>query len=220
MTTLGPLVHRTARAGGAVLVLGVLQFIAGMVIAQLGYPGYSLIGNYISDLGGPHSPLAWVFNDSIRVLGLLGILGVVMIRTAFQDRLTSKVGLWFLVVAEFGAILVGTFPETSPELGGNIHSVVSAITFIGSGIALLILSVAMLRDTRWEGYRGYTFLSGVVTLIALVLFQENLNGPLGVGGMERLIVAPILLWAILIGIHLLRMPTYAPAKAAIAPGSG
>lgn len=215
MTTLGPLVHRTARAGGGVLIVGVLQFIAGMVIAQLGFKDYSLTGNYISDLGGPQSPLAWVFNDTIRILGVLGFLGVIMIRSAFPDRLTAKVGLWFLAVAVVGAFLVGTYPETSPELGGNIHSVVSAITFIGSGLALVTLSLAMFRDTRWEGYRGYTFLSGIVTLIALVLFQENLNGPLGVGGMERLIVAPILLWALLIGIHLLRMPTYAPAKAAI-----
>lgn len=218
MTTLGPLVHRTARTGGAILILGVLQFIAGMVIAQLGFPGYSLKDNYISDLGGPQSPLAWVFNDSIRVLGLLGILGVILIRTAFQDKATAKIGLGLLVLAEIGAFLVGTFPETSPELNGNIHSVVSALTFISAGFGLLILALGMFRDTRWEGYRGYTFLSGVVTLVATALFQQGLDGPLGVGGMERLIVAPVLLWAILIGIHLLRLPSYAPPKSAVTGG--
>jgi hypothetical protein len=28
--------------------------------------------------------------------------------------------------------------------------------------------------------------------------------------MERLIVAPVLLWAFVVGLHLVRIPTYAP----------
>ena len=54
-------------------------------------------------------------------------------------------------------------------------------------------------------------LSGLVGLVAFVLFEAKTWGPLGVGGMERLIVAPVLLWALVAGIHLVRIPTYAPA---------
>jgi hypothetical membrane protein len=209
MTSYGPLVRRRAKLGGALYVLGSVQFWVAMAVAQLAYPGYSLAGNYISDLGGPHSPDAWVFNDSIRVLGILAIVGAFLIRSAFGAKRSARVGLVFVGIAGLGAFLVGTFPEGSPELNGGIHSIVSLVTFLFSGFALLSLSAAMLRDTRWDGFRFYTFISGVVDLVALALYAAKLYGPLGPGGMERLIVAPILLWAVVVGIHLLRLPTYA-----------
>ena len=212
----GPLVHRSAQWGGAVFLVGSVQFIAAMIVTQLyyNYPAnngpYSLTGNYISDLGHPGSGIPWLFNDSIRILGILGIGGAYLVYRAFAPRMMAKLGVAFLMVASLGAVGVGTFPETSPELGGNIHTVVSAITFIGAGLALLFLSGAMLRDTRWDGYRLYTLLSGVITLVALMLFQAAVYPGLGPGGMERLIVAPILLWAIVAGAHLVRLETYDP----------
>jgi hypothetical membrane protein len=197
--------------GGGILVIGSLQWVASMIAVQLGYPGYSDSANYISDLGGPQSPYAWLFNASVRVLGVLGVLAVFAIRTAFPPRMTSRLGLLFLFVASIGAFLVGTFPEGSPQFGGNIHSIVSGVAFIGAGLSLLMLGPAMFRDTRWEGLRGYTLLSGVVTLVALALFEGNLFLGIGPGGMERLVVAPILLWSVIAGIHLFRLTTYAPA---------
>jgi hypothetical membrane protein len=212
LAKLGPLVHRAARRGGALFVLGSLQFIFAMAIVQAKYPGYSLSANYISDLGSASSPWAWLFNDSIRLLGLFALLGAFWVRTAFPPKTSARVGLLLLGIAGLGAIGVGSFPEGSPQLGGNIHGVVSLVTFLGSGFALLALALGMLRDTRWDGFRAYTFLSGLVTVIALGLFVGNAFVGLGPGGMERLIVAPILLWALVAGTHLLRLPVYSPVS--------
>jgi hypothetical membrane protein len=214
VTSLGPMVPRAARFGGLVFLIGSLQFVIAMAVVQAMYPGYTDFGNYVSDLGGSHSPGAWLFNDSIRILGALGVLGTIWIRSAIPTRSSGRVGLGFLVVGSVGAFLVGTYPEGSAQLGGNIHGLVSAVTFIGSAIALLALGPAMLRDTRWEGFRGYTFLSGVVTLVALVLFLAGVYPGLGPGGMERVIIAPILLWAIVAGAHLLRLQPYSGVRLA------
>ncbi|MCI4350806.1 MAG: DUF998 domain-containing protein [Thermoplasmata archaeon] len=214
MTSLGPMVPRAARFGGFALLIGSLQFVLAMVVVQAMYPGYTDFGNYVSDLGGSHSPWAWLFDDSIRVLGILGVVGAILIRSAIPTRTSGRVGLGFLMVASIGAFLVGTYPEGSPQLGSNIHGLVSAVTFIASAIALLALGPAMLRDTRWEGFRGYTFLSGVVTLIALLLFLAGIYPGLGPGGMERVIIAPILLWAIVAGTHLLRLHPYSGVRLA------
>ncbi|HEV8050574.1 MAG TPA: DUF998 domain-containing protein [Thermoplasmata archaeon] len=211
MTTFGPLVRRSARLGGALYVLGSLQFVVAMVLVQLKYPGYSDTGNYISDLGGSMSPWAWVFNDSIRILGVLGIVGTLLIRTAFASKTTTHIGLAALIVAELGAIAVGTFPEGSSWPFAGIHSVLTLITFVGSALGLLFLALAMSRDTRWQGLRAYTFLSGVVTLVAIGLFAAGDYLRIGPGGMERIVVAPILLWAIIAGAHLVRLPVYDPA---------
>jgi hypothetical membrane protein len=217
VTTFGPLVRRSARFGGILLAVGSFQFVLAMVVVQVRYPGYSDTGNYISDLGSSMSPWAWLFNDSIRLLGLLGILGTILIRTAFARKTTTHVGLGALVVAELAAIGVGTFPENSTWPFSGVHSVLSSITFVASGLALVFLALAMSRDTRWSGLRFYSFLSGVVTFVAIALFASGTDLGIGPGGMERVVVAPILLWAVVVGIHLARLPVYDPAAATAAP---
>jgi hypothetical membrane protein len=215
----GPLVHRSVRHGAILWIVGVVQFIVGMIVTQLGWTTpYSLTQNYISDLGAAHcgelagryvcSPWHLVFDTSIVILGILLIFGAILVRTAFPPRSTRTVGLGLLVVAGIGAIGVGLSPE---DVNLKVHTVSALLAFAGSGLALIVLGFAMFRDTRWDGFRAYSMLSGLVGLIALVLFVAGTYGPLGVGGMERLIVAPVLLWALVCGIHLARIPTYAPA---------
>ncbi len=213
MTSLGPMVYRSAHAGAALLVAAVLQFVAAMAVAQFLYPysNYSLQRNDISDLGYPAgSAHGLVFDTSISLLGLLTIVAVVLIRTAFTSRTTTRIGLVALALAGLFAFTVGRFPEHSPELGGHLHSIVAALTFFLSGLSLLFLGLAMVRDTRWRRMRLYTFASGIVTWIALVLYVGGHDVGLGPGGMERVIVAPVLLWSVVAGVHLLRIPRYRP----------
>jgi hypothetical membrane protein len=222
----GPLVHRSVRHGAYLLVIGAVQFVLGMAITQIGYgSSYSLTQNYISDLGamycgtftasgplggGTHSacsPWHLVFNISIIVLGLLLVLSILLIRTAFPARRSRTIGLALLALSGLGAIGVGLSPE---DVNITVHSLSAFLAFAGSGFALIVLGFAMFRDTRWDGFRAYTVLSGLVVLVALVLFATQTYLGLGVGGMERLVVAPVLLWAIVVGTHLARIPTFAP----------
>ncbi len=217
----GPLVHRSVRHGAVLLIVGTFQFIVAMVVTQLAWTvPYSLQTNYISDLGAVNcgffpsdsshyvcSPWHDVFNVSIIVMGLLLILAVVLIRTAFPARRSRAIGLGLLALAGIGAIGVGLSPE---DVNLSIHTLSAGLAFAGGGLALIALGFAMFRDTRWDGFRAYTILSGLVDLIALALFESGTYLGLGVGGMERLIVAPVLLWSIVVGIHLARIPTFAP----------
>jgi len=197
----GPLVHRSVHHGAIVLLIGAIEFIVGMAITQIGYgstfdwgSSYSLSHNYISDLGATQcgyfhtgslgsgsayacSPWHLVFNISIVVMGLLILLAVVLLRTAFPARRTRMIGLGLLAVAGVGAIGVGLFPE---NVNISAHSLSALLAFLCSGLAL-------------------------------VLFLSKVYVGLGVGGMERLIVAPVLLWSIVVGIHLARIPTFAPS---------
>jgi hypothetical membrane protein len=211
MTRLGQLIRREARLGGAFLALGSLQFLIAMALVQLAYPGYSLSANYISDLGNSTlSPWSTLFNVSIQLLGLLGIAASVLVRSAFLPRTSARIGLAFLALASLGAFLVGTFPETATELNGNIHAYVSDLTFLGSGAALVFLGFAMLGDVRWELYGFYSVLSGLVTFAAIVGFVA-IHDTSHVGLWERLIVAPVLLWGLVAGAHILRLPAVPPA---------
>jgi hypothetical membrane protein len=205
------LVHRTVRSGAVLFIAGAIQFIVGMIVVQSRYPGYSLSQNYISDLGGASSPWALVFDASVTILGICAIFGALLIWGAFPERPSRGVGLGFLLIAGIGAVGVGVFPETTPVLHGAMHSIVSAIAFIGAGIGLTVLSAAMSPGPHWRFSRPFTLVLGLITLVATALLLTGIYLGLGPGGMERMIVAPILLWAVVEGIHIARLPRFAPS---------
>jgi hypothetical membrane protein len=217
---LGPLVHRRVHHGATLWLVATVQFVVAMAVVQTAFtPSYSLSGNAISDLGitvcgswptgsSPVvcSPWHLTFDISIIVFGALIVLGAILVRTAFPSRRSASVGLGALALAGFGAIGVGLYPE---NVQLTVHVVSASIAFVLGNLSLIILGVAMFRDTRWDGYRGYTMLSGLVGLVAFVLFATGVYLGLGLGGMERLVAAPILLWSVVAAVHLLRVPAYA-----------
>jgi len=220
---LGPLVHRAVHHGATLWLVGALLLVVAMVVVQLGWsgpPAYSLKSNYISDLGntgcGPWpsstsarvcSPWHDLFNGAIIVLGVFVPFGAILCRTAFPKRRSSAVGLGLIAVAGIGAMLVGFSPE---NVNLTVHETGAGLAFVLGNLALLVLGFAMFRDTRWDGYRAYSLFSGLIGLIAVVLFETHTYLALGLGGMERLAVAPLLLWLLVAPIHLLRIPQYAP----------
>jgi hypothetical membrane protein len=229
----GPLVHRTVREAGVVWILAAVQFVVAMIVTQLGWSAahpYSLKNNYISDLGNTAcgyfpsgsttyvcSPWHNVFNGSVTFLGLLVIFGALLVPTAFVARRIRTAGLALVLLAGVGAAGVGVFPE---NVNGTVHGLTSALAFVAGGLALLVLGVAMIGDRRWDGgYRPFSLVLGVVTLGAPALFLTGVDLGLGVGGMERLIVAPLLLWLVVASLHLLRLRAFAPRTVPGASGS-
>lgn len=202
--------------------MAALLFLVGMVIAQIGYgSSYSLIQNHISDLGALHcstlstpgggggylyngyvcSPWHDIFNATIIVEGVLLGLGVILIRRAFPSRAGLTIGFTLLMAAGVGSVGVGVFPEDSILI---LHSLSAALVFLAGNLALIILGFSKFTDTKLNLFRAYSILSGSVGLTAFVLFLTMVYGALGVGGMERLIVAPLLLWVVVTSARLVR----------------
>jgi hypothetical membrane protein len=219
------------RWGGLLWVIGAIQFVIGMIITQLGWTtSYSLINNYISDLGAVNcgywpagstryicSPWHEVFNVSIVLLGLLFIAGAILVRSALPAHRATDVGLVMVALAGLGSIGVGLSPE---DVNLTVHSISALIAFLIGNLALIVLGSVMTRNVVWKRFSGFSIACGVVGLVALILFTTHLWGPLGVGGSERLIVAPTLLWAAVIGLYAVRRPTSRSAGPILDGGIG
>jgi len=171
------------KVAGLLMLIGIGQFLLLMQVTQYLYPGYSVSENYISDLGV--GPSAAIFNGSIIILGVLGMIAVVLLYKSGIDKVFSAL----LFLASMGAAGVGLFPENM----GILHTIPSFITFFFAGIS----SLYSYRVD--EEYSRYIWpILGIISLLALALFASKNYLGLGKGGMERLIVYPVFIW--LIGI--------------------
>ena len=196
---------RDARKAGVALFVGVVQFAMFEMISEFVYPGYSVSGNYISDLGPPcqggvtcPSQTSWmIFDTSIVILGLAVLLSAYLLYRHFRWR--PLAGL--LGFAGFGAVGVGIFNETAPY---GLHSIFSLITFLGIGLSALLSYRLQKRPLSY-----FAVFMGLLTLLSLVLYVPDAGVSsgaalgIGPGGLERMIVYPVLFWSIAFAGHLM-----------------
>ena len=196
-----------AGKAGLALFFGVVQFGIFEMVAEFVYPGYSVSSNYISDLGPPcsngatcPSQTSWmIFDVSIAIMGISILIAGLFLYRYFRWRPVA--GL--VCFAGFGAVGVGVFNESAPF---HLHSIFSLITFLGIGLTA-ISSYRLQKPPL--GY--FSILLGVVTLVALVLYIPDsgvsAGGTLGIGpgGLERMIVYPVLFWSLAFSGHLMAL---------------
>jgi len=194
------------KLAGALMFVGAAQFFVGLLLAEALYPGYSISGNYISDLGatcpqsdawsnyaGPcviHQPTASIFDGSVILLGLLLVIAAYVFLRFVRWRIFAIL----LLFTGLGAVGVGVFPETAPLA----HELTSDIAFIFAAVS----AVWAYRLTR-APMNYFSAILGVVSLAAIVLVEANATAGLGVGGIERMIVYPVIMWAVGFGAYVM-----------------
>lgn len=192
-----------ASKAGMVIFAGTVQFGIFLVVSEILYSaygtnGYSMSANYVSDLGAncPSSgacyipPSAMLYNSSIVLLGLSALLGAFYLQRAFH----WTPGTAMVVLTGIGAVGVGVFPETS----GNVHSIFSLVVFLFAGLNAVV-NARLQRKPMFY----FSVILGLATLAALVLYVGGADLGLGAGGMERMVVYPVLLWGVGFGGHMM-----------------
>src|SRR2546430_2116025 len=152
--------------------------------------------------GLPNHQIAGLFllaGSAVFALGITIIAASVFLFRAFRDRLLAIA----LVLAGIGAIGFGLVPATdnlAPEPYRNlaIHTGFALAAYFFAALAA-ILAVRVVRSPF--GYISVAL--GIVSLVALGLLGTDQYGILGRGGMERMVVWPLLLWGVAVGGSLL-----------------
>jgi hypothetical membrane protein len=183
--------YSSAKVAGTLFFIAASQFVLALIIAEALYSGYSISSNYISDLGVGRSYM--IFNSSIFLLGLLVIIGTYFLQRAFNFKALTVL----LVLTAIGAMGVGVFTKNSE----TIHPVVSLIAFLFSGLSAMA-SYKLLKLP----FSVIAVILGLMDLGALALSSAEIYLGLGAGGMERMIVYPILMWGAGFGGHLIAHP--------------
>ncbi|HSX08201.1 MAG TPA: DUF998 domain-containing protein [Candidatus Saccharimonadales bacterium] len=194
--------------GPAVWILSLEYFIAQAVVAAAWRnPGYSWTRNTISDLGNSVcgvfdgrsvcSPFHIAMNVSIFALGVLMASGSFLIYQEFCENRGTFAGFGLMALGGIGGMIVGLVPENT---NGYWHLGGALLPFLLGNVGLVILSFALYK-IRF-GMRFYTFMSGIVSLTALIFFAAHSYGPLGKGGVERIVAYPQTIWLITFGFYM------------------
>ncbi len=187
-----------AAKAGALLFLGSVQFGILLMLAEAVSPTYSVQLNYISDLGYLFHTSAPIFNSSAVVFGILAISSAYYLQRSFRWTPFT----FLVTLAGVGLLGVGIFNEGSPF---QLHELFSLVAFLFSGLSAI---------AAWKLQKVplsyFSVILGVVTLVSLALFLPGSGSigtsiGIGVGGLERLVVYPVWLWAIGFSGHLMGM---------------
>lgn len=181
------------------------------VVAVLGrlYLGYSHLSQTMSELGATNAPHALIMN--LAGLGLLGVMTM-----AFAAGLRQGIGhggsatFGTVLIAASGASLVMTavFPcDTGGQIttAGQVHGAFAIMGAVCMVIGMLIISLALPRDSRWQRYAVFSVL---IALLASLL--GGLHGFDVIegwkGALQRLSMGVGLLWMVVMSFKLLRLP--------------
>ncbi len=179
---------------GALLIVGGIVALMGIMTGEALYPGYHTGDNQISDLGGtepPNSivmqPSAAIFDTTMMITGALFIVAALMLhRSGLRRSVTIPV-----LLLGIGSLGVGIFPGNT----GTIHAVFAMLTFISGGLAAMLSYRALTSPFRYVA-----LVLGAIGLSTLIVYMFfGAVGPfadLGIGGVERWVAYPIILWSI------------------------
>jgi hypothetical membrane protein len=188
-------------AGALLLVAGFTAFM-GIITAEALYPeGYSTSGNAISDLGAtlpPDSvieePSATIFNSAMIAGGIMVIAAAACLQAGFRRVMVAV----FTGLTGVGMLGVGVFPGAY----GSLHAVFALVIFVAGGLGAIVSQLV-----QKPPFSIISTLLGVIGLGSLllhtVLGDSNPMQGLGVGGIERWVAYPVLVWVMSFGGYLM-----------------
>jgi hypothetical protein len=187
------------------------------VVAQLLPPHYSPISQAESDLAvGPFGyvmAINFVNRGVLSLLFVFAFLGAV--RLAGESGREYRTGAILLGVWGVGALLLAVFPTDVPSTPvsphGAIHLVVALVAFAGGALGELSISRALGRNRVMQAVRQPAI---AISVLAVVMMFVELGLPVfshlsnEIGGLtERIFLALVLLWLLVVSAYLARSPS-------------
>lgn len=176
----------------ALVGVAIACWLAAVLAAPLGHPGYGHATHALAMRGAPGMPWAGFFNAFAFVLpGLLLAVAAVSMRPHLEGaRWPARIGIWMLLLSGLAFAAQGVFPLdlTRPDEGDSkLHAMAWMLWWMG------FVPGAALVGTGAR--RGAAFAAGSIVAAALVL-GIGVLAPMGawVGLVQKLVLAAALAW--------------------------
>jgi hypothetical membrane protein len=212
---------RTLILGG---VAGPIVFAVVVLAAAAGYPGYSHVANFMSELGATGAPRAALMNYGgfIPVGTLLTAFALSLMRALPRTAMMTA-GAGLVMLFGVGVFAAGVFscdlgcPTSGGTLENQIHNAIGPTCFLcvitGSGI----LGWAFRDVPAWRRLSGYSLATSAVALVFFLGLVSSLESRTVTGLWQRLMLGTLFLWCGVAAVHAFRLETRpAPAHGVVA----
>jgi hypothetical membrane protein len=182
-------------------ILAPIIFLILVVLASFLRSDYSQTQNFISDLGV--GAYAFIQNINFIIFGLLSIGLAFGLRLGLPNlnNKSQKFGVWFVILFGLGVMFAGIFPED--YLSQAPHNLVSSTAFISIILAQLLIWNGLKHEDKniWGRYRTYTLVSGLLSLIFVILLKIAMIYFINYqGAFQRLFLAVPWIWIGITGL--------------------
>ena len=194
-------------------IIGPLLFITIFTIEGFLRPGYNMVSMYISELS--FGPRGWIQIINFIITGVLLLLFARAITTEFPEGKASRAGpILFYIIAIFllssGPLVMD--PRNTPvdqlTWHGIIHGILGALVFVIFAIICFVYLRRFREDPKWESYKWWTLVSGLIITVAIVLLSvadkmtiPNIFTP-PAGIIQRMIIIPAMIWIFSLALKL------------------
>jgi hypothetical protein len=168
---------------------------------------YNLVRDSISSLA--LTDIGWVQSIGFLAIGLLIEIFAAGLLFNILDHRGFHLSITCLAVTGFGMLLLGAF-RTDPvgvadTTDGIIHNVAATTVFWLFPVTCILIAPALRHDRYWESLFKYTIITsicGFVLVVMVALLDDTVSW---FGLAERLLVANIVVWVMVMGWRLLRI---------------
>lgn len=221
---MSPLTTRRLAACG---IAGPVLFAAAWILAAAVQPRYSVRREDISALAAGTADHPWIMISGFVLMGALTAPYAVGLRDRLPNRAASTAGAVLLGLAGVALLAAGLFRNDCSSMTAacrarvdagavswhhTAHELVSVVVFLSLILAPLILARSFGADAHWRDLRVYSVLTGLATLVLLILFGGEVFSEWN-GVVQRFLVTVSFLWIAITALRLWRVTAHDPAAA-------
>jgi hypothetical membrane protein len=196
-------------------ILAPLLWASAIIICGALRPGYSHYAQYISELGERGSATEFIMRYSGFVpTGLMHVAFAAFLYAAFKGRWLAVIAAILLAINGLARIGAGVFAcEPGCEgpkqmLSQQLHSLSAGIGFFAFIGATVLWGVVLRQYRSLRSLSPYSFGSGVLGLLFLLLMVWSAELRAGTGLYERLSSGVLSLWVLVFAARLWRMKAH------------
>jgi hypothetical membrane protein len=199
-----------AAFSGASGIIGPILFTTIVIILGELSPGYDHLTQAISALGENGAPNGATMDANFIVFG---VLTLVFASGLYRYDRTVRAGSVAVLTYGLGAILAAFFhcdpgcPALSGSTSQMVHNLDALISFVALSIAPLLVWRSSKKDSRWRSVSNYSLALGsvAISLFGLYLAVDVLVLSPFTGLLQRLFLAPLFAWMIVMSARLFRI---------------
>lgn len=191
-------------------IAGPILFTIVTIICGALRPDYNHLYDFISELGASGTPNSLLMNSLGFIPGglLFSLFGIGLVSLSPQDR-KFKIASVLFVIFGLGVATAGIFScDVGCPLNGTteavVHDRVSLVAFFSSITAMFLFGSSFKKTASFQNLALYSKLSGVFTLLFLVIMILSYPSETLSGLWQRLMLGTIFLWTMIISYRVFK----------------